>query len=211
MTALDEVKKAKQQGLSEDKIVQMLRDKGVQYKEIAEALAQARIQDAVELPDENPGDAQQAQEYAPQYQQEYTPSVQEQAQAYMTPAPTEMAAPAPSQGQEYSYAQPYGQYAPQESESSLLNEIAEQVVTEKLDDTRKQIEKISDLRSHIQARVESLDDRLKRIEKIIDTLQSSVLKKVGDYVTNVEDIKQELIETQKTFSSLAEKSKHKKK
>ena len=44
------------------------------------------------------------------------------------------------------------------------------------------------------------------MEKIIDRLQLSILQKVGDYLTNVEDIKKELAETQKSFKSMLLKS-----
>ena len=57
-------------------------------------------------------------------------------------------------------------------------------------------------KTEIDARTESIEERLKRIEKIIDSLQVSVLRKVGDYVTNVDDIKKELIETQKTIGKV---------
>ena len=75
-------------------------------------------------------------------------------------------------------------------------------MAEKLGKVQKSLEKVIDFRTTIDAKVEMLQERLKRIEKIIDTLQLSVLKKVGDYVTNVDDIKKELIETQKSFTKL---------
>ena len=59
-----------------------------------------------------------------------------------------------------------------------------------------------DMKTMVEAKLETLDERLKRLERLIDTLQSSVLRKVGDYVTNVEDLKHEMIETQKTFAKV---------
>jgi predicted nucleic acid-binding Zn-ribbon protein len=64
------------------------------------------------------------------------------------------------------------------------------------------IEKLLDQRATTDSQIQYIDERLKRIEKIIDRLQLSILQKVGDYVTNVEDIKREVIETQKTFKSV---------
>jgi hypothetical protein len=83
-----------------------------------------------------------------------------------------------------------------------ITEISEQIFSEKITEIRKHMDKVMDFKTTIEAKTESMEDRLKRIEKIIDTLQSSILRKVGDYVTNISDIKKELIETQKTFSKL---------
>jgi len=96
-----------------------------------------------------------------------------------------------------------GQYS---SNSDVISEIAEQVVTEKLSSLKNSLEAVYDLKNTIETKIESFDERIKRIEKIIDRLQLSVLQKVGEYLTNVDDIKKELIETQKTFKSLLNKN-----
>ena len=58
----------------------------------------------------------------------------------------------------------------------------------------------------IRARIrELIEQRLRRIEAVIDKLQMSVLQKVGDYMNNVETIKNEITETQKTFKSILNK------
>ncbi|MEK6836617.1 MAG: hypothetical protein AABX94_03040, partial [Nanoarchaeota archaeon] len=85
----------------------------------------------------------------------------------------------------------------------------EQIVSEKLTDVRKKMEKMSLFKTEFETKTEAMEERLKRIEKIIDTLQSSVLRKVGDYVTNVEDLKHEMIETQKTFAKVLGSKHHK--
>ncbi len=224
MSALDEIRRMKQQGIPEEQIVGALQEKGVSYREISEALAQNKIKAAVESPDpevpqtqdmlqqttsqeENFEAPQQSQFQGPQYQgmqesimqssqqpeqqvQEYIPQTQESYQGY---------------GGEY---QPYD-YQQTKMSSDTIAEISEQVVSEKMDEVRKKIEKIIDFKTSIETKTESIEERLKRIEKIIDTLQSSVLKKVGDYVTNVEDIKKEMVETQKSFASIAGRKKEK--
>ena len=90
----------------------------------------------------------------------------------------------------------------------MISEISEQVVAEKLSEIRKHLEKIIDLKTSFESKIEYLDERLKRLEKTIDTLQSAVLRKVGDYVTNVQDLKSELIQTQKSFEKLLPQHKH---
>lgn len=124
-----------------------------------------------------------------------SPEPQEQTQEYI---------PTPQPGQ-----QDYGNYDPYQYDYSgggispdTISEISEQIMSEKLMEIRKHLEKIIDFKTSVETRTEALDERLKRIEKIIDSLQSSVLRKVGDYITNVDDIKKELIETQKSFTKL---------
>ena len=73
------------------------------------------------------------------------------------------------------------------------------------------MEKIIDFKTTFEAKISSIDDRLKKLEKIIESLQLSILERVGKYVNDVSDLKKELIETQKTFSSAHKHSqKHKK-
>jgi hypothetical protein len=103
------------------------------------------------------------------------------------------------------YAQDvYQQYQPyQEAMSSdVITEISEQVVSEKLSAMQDKLEKALDFRTIAETKISSLNERLRRIEQILDRLQLSILQKVGDYVNDVKDIKNELIETQRTFGKV---------
>lgn len=200
MTTLEDVKSFQRQGMSDDQIVERMREQGISYREISDTIAQSKIKAAVEqqdnpdtqmteslpTPEAPPSPQQPYYAQAPEYQQ------QQQQQEYQVPSP----------GSEYTYD--YSQQTPQGQVSAdLISEIAEQIVAEKMSDVRRHLEKTLDLKTTMEARIEYLDERLKKIERSIDTLQTSVLKKVGDYMTNVQDIKTELIETQKTFAKVA--------
>jgi hypothetical protein len=97
----------------------------------------------------------------------------------------------------------YPQYQPyQEAISSdIITEISEQVVSERLSVLQDKMEKAIDMKNVFEARISNMGDRLERMEKIIDKLQLSILQKVGEYITDVRDVKQELEETQKSFSA----------
>ena len=195
--------------MNDEQVIQSLRNGGADYKDIADALAQSRIKAAVEQQDADPNSIYPG-EPTVGTQNEMEPSMMGQQQEMMLPSPG--AAEYPSQIPAPSYDAPQGydqqqygeQYVQQPYGTSpdMTAEIAEQVVAEKLGELRKHLEKIADMKTIFDSKVEILDERLRRIEKTIDVLQSSVLRKVGDYVTNVEDIKREMIETQKTFSKL---------
>ncbi len=105
--------------------------------------------------------------------------------------------------QDNNYSDQYGAaYQPIAISPDTMNEVAEQVVAEKLGPIAASLEKLFDQKSNSEAQIQYIDERLKRIEKIIDRLQLSILQKVGEYVTNVDDIKREMVETQKSFRAL---------
>jgi len=230
MGAIEEAKRMKSQGLSEDQIIKALKDKKFPQREIDNALSNLKISAAVQeqndisqqIPnpniEESPserfsgmeqsvmGPESQNEESQSQYQdqQYYTPPQEQYNQQY---TPTQDYGQYPSQQQGYDYPQ-YQQY-PSGTSSDVITEIAEQVMSEKMSGLRKNLEKVTDLKTTIESKIEYIDERLKRIEKIIDTLSASVLKKVGDYITDVQDIKKEIIETQKSFTKLVpELNKH---
>jgi uncharacterized coiled-coil protein SlyX len=86
--------------------------------------------------------------------------------------------------------------------AEAISEIAEQIIAEKLVPIRNSIEKAIDVKTRVETRVDAIEARIARIENIINALQSSVLQKVGAYMENVDDIKNELVETQKSFKAL---------
>ncbi|MDP4039201.1 MAG: hypothetical protein Q8P57_01315 [Candidatus Pacearchaeota archaeon] len=226
MSVLEEVKKMYEQGMQENQIVEALQEQGISYKEISEALSQSKIKAAVEQPVE---ENQIQQDPEVQYQEENNdeqfqnpdaqnsqfPGQQEvsgmqKSIMQTSPKTQEISEYLPNQTEQYenqypnqsNYTENYGEYgyAPASISPDTITEISEQVVSEKLGEIRKKIDKVIDFKTTIESKTDSIEERLKRIEKTIDILQSSVLRKVGDYVTNIEDIKKELIATQQSFS-----------
>ncbi len=154
------------------------------------------------------------QEYPPQEDPQYSQQNPYPPQAMPSPYQQQIQPPT---AQDY----PYGEYSQQSAEqqqdtyssyssnglsTDTINEISEQVVAEKLSPLMNKIEEVLSFKNVLESKIEHLDERLKRIERTIDRLQLSVLQKVGDYMTNVEDIKKELVETQKTFKSMVANS-----
>ncbi|GEM_PF-1151883 len=241
-SVLDETKRMQKQGMPEEEIIKILREKGVSHKDILEALSQSKIKEAVEKDPEEPiqeqpesymdyeTPSQYPQRNTGDYPKQIPPGMQqsimnqpeennsynyppgyyqEQNQNYQNPPASEY----PSYDQFPQPQQVYPDYPPAPEQEQypypstglspdIISEISEQIVAEKMAEIRKGVEKIIGMKTTMEAKIETLDDRLKRIEKIIDTLNTAVLRKVGDYVTNVSDLKKELIETQKTFSKL---------
>ncbi|MEK6909071.1 MAG: hypothetical protein AABX23_03405 [Nanoarchaeota archaeon] len=209
MGLLEEIQRMRQTGMQDDQIILKLQEQGNPYRAISEAISQSKIKQAIEQEEPLPPMPSDAQP-TPQY------SDQEMQQSMMPPQPQENQ----PQNQEYfsgydpqsqpqNYQQQNYDYSAGGLSSDTIMEISEQIVSEKLSDVRKKLEKMSNFKTELETKTEAIEDRLKRIEKIIDMLQTSVLRKVGDYVTNVEDIKHELIETQKTFAKVLGEKHHK--
>ena len=198
MGTLEEVKNMREQGRQEQDIIGELQQRGLNPQEISETLAQTKIKDAVS------GESEESSNYeSSQMTQEqpanYPPQYQNTQQYEQAPSQSNNYAPQyRAQQEEYPS---YENYAPALS-TDTINEIAEQVTIEKLAPLHQKMEEAISFKANFETRVEQIDDRLQRIEKIIDRLQLSILQKVGEYVSNVGDMKRELEETQKSFKSL---------
>lgn len=203
MAILDEVKRMLQAGKSEIEISSELQRKGFPQAEIRNALSESQIKEAVA--------GQDAAQYYSQPNSSYQEEQQQEQEQTMQPSMiTEAPQPQePQYPQEYSQAQypaetqqpQYTQYQ-QGTSTDVTAEIAEQIIDEKLSPIRRLIEKAIDAKTISEAKISSIEERLKRIENIIDKLQISLLQKVGDYLTNTEDLKREIIETQKSFKAV---------
>lgn len=139
---------------------------------------------------------------APAPEQEWQQTPQED-QQFLEPPQQFQEAPQETYGSPY---QQYAQYPQAQLSSDTITEIAEQVVSEKLSSIRNKLEKTIELKTETETKLTSLNERLQRIEKIIDRLELSILQKVGEYASNVSDLKKELIETQKSFKAVSSKS-----
>jgi len=205
MGVIEEVQSLRSQGRTDDEIAMILQKRGANTHEVYSALSQANIKAAVnEDIDATPRPSQTNQSMT-QEANGMEPSLINSPQQ---PAYEQQGYQQPEYSQA-GYQPQYPQYQEQAQyqdasagmSSDTISEIAEQVASEKLGNIKNQLEKVIDFRTSVESKMSYIDERLKRIEKIIDTLQSSILKKVGEYGTNIEDIKHELIETQKSFKA----------
>jgi hypothetical protein len=212
MGLADDIKLMQNEGRSEQEISSALQSRGYAPQEIGNALAQAKIKEAVAgganvAPDASAntqtggamqpsmlGNSVSDEPQSPELESvgtpQYPPSAQQYAQPYTT-APV-----SPQQG--YGYSDQY--YASQSADA--ISEIAEQIVAERVEKIRQELVRTAESRHLMETKLEYLDERLKKIERVIDRLQLSILQKVGEYMTNVEDLKTEVVETQKSFKSL---------
>ena len=229
MAALEKVMQMKQQGFTESQIIQSLREQGIQPREINEALSQSKIKSFVSpgqqmnfpiieteypvqrtfqessfdemqpsiMPSENSEipqppmpqtptqpTFQETQIYPKQYSQEYIPENQYSSQDYQQNYPQEY----------YDYQQP--------ADIETINEIAEQVVEEKMQKIRNEISSLNKIKQEVQPEIQLTNKRLEKIEETFHELQMAILKKIGEYGEDIKNISKGLDATQESFSKV---------
>lgn len=222
MGIIEDIESMREEGRSEEEIGEALAQRGLSEEEINSKMSQTEIRDAVSgddeslenprigsvlntknLPNGNINRGFEMNDINPNTQNQATEEFQEMQPSIMNQQPEQTA-------QTYDYDQynsQFQQYQPSGLGSDTVTEIAEQIVAEKTSIINDKIEKIISSKNTSENKIESIDERLKRLEKIIDHLQLSILQKVGEYVNNVDDIKREIVETQKSFKTLISKKK----
>ena len=211
MGIIDDIKRMQNEGRTEQEITMQLQNQGHEQKEIYEALAQAKIKEAVagaESGTEGEGSAlangnpmrpsmlnstASDEPQSPELETQEVIPQQYQSQQYTQPYTL------PAQGQVESYTN-QGYYAGPSADA--ITEVVEQIVAERIGKVSQELARSIENKQIIETKIEYVDERLKKIEKIIDRLQLSILQKVGEYMTNVEDLKTEVVETQKSFKTL---------
>ncbi len=217
MVSTEEVQSMMQQGMTQQQIIENLKQRGSNDQEISMAISQAQIKGAVNsqsadsFPDQGgapeagdnfagmePSISQQSAPATQQVEQNFDQyNTQQNYSGYYDPNQAQMA------GGGYDSYQPYqGAMSP-----DIISEIAEQVTSEKMSQVRDRLEKVIDFRTTAETKIESLTKRIERIESILDRLQLSLLQKMGEYINDVHDIKTEMQETQKSFKKLAGENK----
>jgi|TARA_Y100000310_G_scaffold103490_1_gene101865 hypothetical protein len=98
----------------------------------------------------------------------------------------------------------YPEYAPQQSmDVETINDLATQIIEDKIQDLRDNITGFTKFRKQIEDQTIEMEKRLTQIELTMSDLQMAIIKKVGEYGENINNISNELKATQDSFSKLA--------
>jgi tetrahydromethanopterin S-methyltransferase subunit G len=201
MPTTDKIIQMQQQGMSDGDIIKNLRNEGLSQKDISDSLAQVKIKMAV-----SQGENSYQESNAPQTMQEqYSPSQQyEQPVAQYAPSPQQYA-PQEYQGQQAAYPQDGQQYyAPEQPSMSIdtISDIVERIVSEKLKEINQKIKSSTEFKTKTEEDILEIKERLKRIESTIDSLQRSVISKVGEFGQSTGLIHKDLENLHGTVSNL---------
>jgi len=217
MALLERIQQMKEAGQNDAQIIRQLKEEGISPREINETISQSRIKSAIS-PSENPGIPQ-----TPEMSQEEE-GISSMQPSLMQQAPQQSSYPEQSQQtmpmQQYpesqmqeddaSYAYPqqtpqyesYEPYYQQEIDTETINEIASQIIDEKISTIKKQISDINRTKTEINFQIQRIENRLNKIETAIESLQASVIRSIGEYGENIRTISREMQKTQDSFKKV---------
>jgi len=162
----DLVIQMRQQGYSNDQIIQNLQSQGYTTSQIFDAMSQADIKGAVEAA---PG-------------------------AGPTGAPIPGAVPEAPAGPQYPMLGPSPAPMPAapEAEKEMIEEIAEAIIDEKWEELMKNVDKIVSWKETTEAKITKMEQSIQDLKEKFDELHRGILAKIGEYDKGIRDVGSEI-------------------
>lgn len=163
----------RQQGYSDNQIVQQLQRQGYAYQQIYDAMSQADLAklSGSPIPEVQPG----------------MPPPEP------APAPAQESYPQP-------YPQEYPSYQPSGEEK--ISEIAEAIINEKWEDLIAEVKKISEWKEKIENQLQKISDDYRHLQDQFAELHRGVIGKISEYDENIRDVGSELKAVEKVFKDV---------
>jgi len=188
---LEKVLNLRNQGLSNDQIIQTLQREGYKVDSIYHAISQADVKEGIEsVPIKKLGEtgdtmAEESPKNYPSYPTEETP-------------PAEEAPIAPDM--------PPGGFPPTEfhpsSTTETVQEVAEAIINEKWSELIGSVNKIMEWKEATESRITKIEQKFADLEKNFDALHSGVLEKIGEYDRSVAEIGTDIKALEKVFQKI---------
>ncbi|MBI2660403.1 hypothetical protein HYX07_04535 [Candidatus Woesearchaeota archaeon] len=172
---IEQVLMMKQQGYTNNQIVQTLQSQGYNTNQIFDAINQAGLSGGFEAAPEQPQETGM-QDYGQNYEQPY------QQQQYQFQAP-EIKAPA-------------------SIDEERIQEVAEAIIDEKWEALAKDIKKVIEWKESSENRLAKLEQQLIDLRLSIDSLTKSMMAKVSAYDQNIVDVGTEVKAMEKVFQKV---------
>lgn len=228
MSVLEQISQMKKQGIPTRQIIDDLKSQGYSPKQINEAFSQSEIKSELE---KNPTDSVQdySQQYPnPQTQNPYpdmqlsiesTEPIPQEDQSsydygYQQPDQSQEQNQELQESQQYPQSQEfpssqnqdyrnYPVYSPQQPfDFETITDLTTQIIEEKTKELKKEISLFSKFRKQVSEEIKELENKITRIENNLNELQISIIRKIGNYGENINNISQELKATQESFSKI---------
>jgi len=198
-----------EEGKSDAEIVALLTEQGFKPAQISEALNQARIKQAVEAKAEEEAKLAPKEARVREVEEGLAPSIftakEEAEEAEEIPKPSmEMREERIGKGvpSEVSYPYEYEAEATAAVDTEAIEEIAEEIVSEKWEEARAKISSIIEWREYMENRLKNMDDRMRRIESALDKMQAAVLGEVDKYGQTIKGLGAEVRSLEGAFSKI---------
>ncbi|MBI2658491.1 hypothetical protein HYX05_00095 [Candidatus Woesearchaeota archaeon] len=167
----------KQQGYTNNQIVQTLQSQGYNTSQIFDAINQAGLRGGFEAGPEPENPEIGMEEYGQSYEQPY----QQQVQSFQ--APREI--------------QP-----PTSIDEERIQEVAEAIIDEKWEELAKDIRKVIEWKEKSDDRLAKLEQQVIDMRLSIDSLTKSIMVKISSYDQNIVDVGTEVKAMEKVFQKV---------
>ena len=171
---IEQVLMMKQQGYTNNQIVQTLQSQGYGTSEIFDAINQAGLSGGFEAMPE------QAESGMQDYGQSYEPNQQQTFQSF----------------------QPPREIQPITIDDERIQEIAEAIIDEKWEELAKDIKKVVEWKEKSEDRIAKLEQQLLDLRLSIDSLTKSIMSKITAYDQNIVDVGTEIKAMEKVFQKV---------
>jgi hypothetical protein len=175
---IEQVLMMKQQGYTNNQIVQTLQSQGYNTDQIFDAINQAGLSGGFEAAPEQPQETGM-QDYGQGYGQSYP----QQQQYQFQPTPNEIKAPA-------------------SIDEERIQEVAEAIIDEKWEAIAKDIRKMIDWKESSENRLAKLEQQMIDLRLSIDSLTKSMMAKISGYDQNIVDVGTEIKAMEKVFQKV---------
>ena len=177
----------RQQGLSNNQIVESLQRDGYPTNQILDAMNQADLREQTKQPFSNT-----AAKEGEHMQDPNSPVAPQGAPNNMpTQPPTQAPAQAPIQDE-------YGAI----DTGDRVEELVEAVIDEKWKDVVENINRIIDWKEKTESRLAEIDTKIENLKNDFDKLHTAILEKVGEYDNHITDVGTEVQALEKVFQKV---------
>ena len=175
---IEQVLMMKQQGYTNNQIVQTLQSQGYNSSQIFDAINQAGLSGGFEAGPEPENQETGMQEYGQSYDQPY------QQQSFQTfQAPREIQPPTPI-------------------DEERIQEVAEAIIDEKWEELANDIKKVIEWKERSEDRLAKLEQQVIDMRLSIDSLTKSMMSKISAYDQNIVDVGTEVKAMEKVFQKV---------
>ena len=179
---IEQVLMMKQQGYTNNQIVQTLQSQGYNSTQIFDAINQAGLSGGFQAGPEPQQQETGMQDYGQGYEQQQQPYQQQQSfQTFQ--APREI--------------QP-----PVSIDEERIQEVAEAIIDEKWEELAKDIRKVIEWKESSENRISKIEQQLLDLRMSIDSLTKSIMSKISAYDQNIVDVGTEVKAMEKVFQKV---------
>ena len=212
---INEILQMRQQGISNNQIIQNLQREGYTNTQIFDAMNNADTKMAVQGVKPN---LQQPPASSPQPADSSSspdifthPPVEGNdpgpANAPSSPPPVEPAMTSPSPQpmtppSAVDSAEPVQNYSPQSNTQVKVEELVEAIVEEKWDELLKDVNKIVHWKNKVESRLSEVEVKLDHLKESYAELQKAIFGKVNEYDKHIQDVGSEIKAMEKVFSKV---------